>query len=300
MRKLARRLLIVLVAASVLLAAPLRACPKRIVSMSPVGTEILYALGQEDRVVGVTDFCDYPPEVRKKPKIGGFAEISLEKLIAMKVDLLVLSDIHLRYKDDLDKLKIPCVFIMQDTLASMYRSIFDVGRVCGAEKRAAMLVAKMKADVDAVRAKVEGLPRRRVVLSVSRELAEPQVNVFYAAGRRTFYNELLEAAGGVNVVPPSHAEYPRISSEGLMVMDPEVIIDIVGEPEFYHSMENTDVDRIFNKKNLKEQWMRGPGVSAVRMGRVVILDGTVYLRPGPRVGRIALSFAKALHPEARW
>ena len=282
------------------LAAPSGAYPKRIVSMSPVGTEILYALGQGKNVVGVTDFCDYPPEARKKPKVGGFATVSLENLVAMKADLLVLADLQLSFRGDLDRLKIPYVFIMQKDLASVYKSIEETGSLCGAVKNAAALVAKIKADEAAVRAKVSGLPKKSVVLCVSRELSDQTVNIFYAAGKETFYNELLEMAGGVNAVPPSRAEYPKISSEGLMTMDPEVIIDVVGERTFYHSMEKVDLNKVFNKTYMKKQWLNGPRVRATQNGRVTILDGTMYLRPGPRLGQVLLAFAKALHPEAKW
>lgn len=300
MSKITRRLFLSALLALVLAAVPAAAGPKRIVSMSPVGTEILYALGQGKNVVGVTDFCDYPPEARRKPKVGGFATVSLENLVAMKADLLVLADLQLSFRGDLDRLKIPYVFIMQKDLASVYRSIEETGRLCGAEKNAAALVAKIKADEAAVRAKVRGLPKKSVVLCVSRELSDQTVNIFYAAGKETFYNELLEMAGGVNAVPPSRAEYPKISSEGLMTMDPEVIIDIVGERTFYHSMEKVDLNKVFNKAYMKKQWLSGPRVRATQSGRVAILDGTMYLRPGPRLGQVLLAFAKALHPEAKW
>ena len=76
------------------------AFPKRIVSLTPVGTEILFALGQGDNVIGVTNFCDYPPEALKKPKIGGYAEVNFETLLSKKADLLVLQDMHLQFRDD--------------------------------------------------------------------------------------------------------------------------------------------------------------------------------------------------------
>lgn len=297
---LRKYVLLILTLSVLALTAPAGAYPKRIVSMSPVGTEILYALGQGKNVVGVTDFCDYPPEARKKPKVGGFATVSLEKLVAMKADLLVLADLQLGFRNDLDRLKIPYVFIMQKDLASVYKSIEETGRLCGAEKNAAALVAKIKSDEAAVCAKVKGLPKKSVVLCVSRELSDQTVNIFYAAGKDTFYNELLEMAGGINAVPPSRAEYPKISSEGLMTMDPEVIIDIVGERTFYHSMEKVDLNKVFNKTYMKKQWLNGPRVRATQSGRVTILDGTMYLRPGPRLGQVLLAFAKALHPEAKW
>ena len=276
------------------------AYPRRIVSLTPVGTEMLFALGQEKNIIGVTDFCDYPPEALKKPKIGGYASINLEGLIAMNADLLVLSDLHLQFKKDLESLKIPHVFIMQEHISDIYKSISALGRACGQEERAAEMNAKIRADIARVGQKTAKLPKKRTLLCVSRELSEEHVSVFYAAGRKTFYNELIKLAGGVNAVKETASQYPKISAEGLISINPDAIIDIVGERTYYHSLENIDLDKVFNKKYLKGQWSGSAKVKAVTKGQVYIFDGTVYLRPGPRIGSILLSFAKALHPEVKW
>ena len=276
------------------------AYPRRIVSLTPVGTEMLFELGQEKHIIGVTDFCDYPPEALKKPKIGGYATINLEGLIAMKADLLVLSDLHLQFKKDLESLKIPHVFIMQEHISDIYKSISALGRACGQEKRAAEMNAKIKADLARVSQKTAKLPKKRTLLCVSRELSDERVSVFYAAGRKTFYNELIELAGGVNAVKETTSQYPKISVEGLIAIDPDVIIDVVGERTFYHSLEKIDLDKVFNKDYLKGQWKSSAKVKASANDQIYIFDGTVYLRPGPRIGVILLSFAKALHPEVKW
>ncbi|ANZ46029.1 ABC transporter substrate-binding protein [Cloacibacillus porcorum] len=278
------------------------ASPRRIVSLTPVGTEILFALGQGDNVIGVTNYCDYPPEALKKPKIGGYAEVNFETLLSKKADLLVLQDMHLQFKDDLKRLKIPYVVVRQESLGDIYDSIAELGKVCGAQKRAAELTAKMKADIAAVRAKVMGLPSPSVLLCVSRELSEERISVFYAAGEKTFYNELITLAGGKNALTgeKSGYPYPKISQEGLAALNPEVIIDLVGERTFYHAMEHIDLDKVFNEEYLKGQWLAGTKVRAVRGGRIAVLDGTVYLRPGPRLPEILRAFAKVIHPEVKW
>lgn len=281
-------------------AAGAEASPKRIISLTPVGTEILFALGQGKNIIGVTTFCDYPPEAAEKPKIGGYVDISLESLLERKVDLLVLSDLHLRFKKDLDRLRIPYVFVMQRNIKDIYKSIEDIGAVCGAKKRADGIVAKMKSDVASVRNKAGRLPRKKTLLCVSRELSDETVSVFYAAGKKIFYNELLEIAGGENVVGSTRAQYPKITTEGLIVLEPEVIIDMVGERQFYHAMEKIDAEKVFNEQYLKNQWMRGVKVKATRSGNIHILQGTVYLRPGPRLKQILIAFARAIHPEVKW
>ena len=113
------------------------AYPRRIVSLSPVGTEILFALGQGGNIIGVTNFCDYPPEALKKPKVGDFAALNFEMLVAGNVDLLVLQDIHKQFLPQLKQLKIPYIVLEQETVSGVYSSIARLGRACGAEKRAA-------------------------------------------------------------------------------------------------------------------------------------------------------------------
>ena len=276
------------------------AYPRRIVSLSPVGTEILFALGQGGNIIGVTNFCDYPPEALKKPKVGDFAALNFEMLVAGNVDLLVLQDIHKQFLPQLKQLKIPYIVLEQETVSGVYSSIARLGRACGAEKRAAALTGSIKKEIAAVVSKVQKLSRPQVVLCVSRELTETQINSFYAAGSKTFYNELIELAGGKNALVSGASAYPHVASEGLMKINPDVIIDLVGDKKFYHSKDSVDLDKVFNKKYLTEQWLRSAKVKATASGHVSILTGTLYLRPGPRMGIIVRDFARAVHSEVKW
>lgn len=276
------------------------AAPRRIVSMSPVGTEILYALGQGDSIIAVTKFCDYPPEAMQKPNVGDFAAINFETLVTTKTDLLVLQDMHEQFTPQLDKLKIPYVILRQDTVADIYDAVTALGAACGEEKKAAALNAKIKAEIGAIHAKVAGLPKRKTMVCVSRELSEPRIATFYVAGKGNFYDELIGLAGGENVWTKGRVTYPQVSLEGLIQLDPEVILDLVGERTFYHSKDKIDLDKVFNETYLKGQWMESARVRAVAQGRIGILNGTVYLRPGPRVATILRAFAQTIHPEAAW
>lgn len=276
------------------------AAPKRIISMTPVGTEILYALGQGENVIGVTKFCDYPPEAAQKPNLGDFAALNFEALISMKTDLLVLQDMHEQFTLQLDDLKIPYVILKQDTIADIYDSIAAVGRICGQDEKAAQLVADIKEEIAGIRAKTASLPRRKTMVCVSRELSEPMITTFYVAGKGNFYDELIDLAGGDNVWTKGRVVYPQVSLEGLIQLNPEVIIDLVGERTFYHSKDKIDLDKVFNETYLREQWLKSARVRAVADKHIGILNGTVYLRPGPRVATILRAFAKTIHPEASW
>lgn len=281
-------------------AAHCEATPRRIVSLTPVGTEMLFDLGQGDNVVAVTKFCDYPPEALKKPKIGGYAEINFEALIAMKTDLLVLQDIHAQFAEQLTRLNIPYLILKQDSVENIYDAITRLGKVCGEEKRAADRVAAIRADLAKISAKTAGAKRPRVMLCTSRELSEQRIRGFYIAGVNNFYNEIIRLAGGENASAERRVCYPYISVEGLLRLNPDVIIDLVGDRNFYHSAESVDKDFVFSKGHLTGQWENTVAVNAVKSGNITILEGTVYLRPGPRLAQIALAFARAIHPEVSW
>ena len=275
---------------------PAAAAPKRIVSFTPVGTEILFALGQDSRLIGVTTFCDYPPEVSKKPKIGGYAEINFEALLAKQVDLAVLQDMHRQYQADLKRLGIPFVVVRQESIREITDSVTALGKLCGADKRAAQINENIRASVASVRGRVKGAAAPRVLVCVSRELTEPHITTFYAAGPKSFYDEIVRIAGGRNVVTDKSLTYPKVSQEGLAALAPDVIIDLVGERKYYHSADRIDLDKVFNQKYLRAPWLAMPSLKGAR---ICVLDGTVYLRPGPRLPKILEAFSAAIHPGAK-
>lgn len=272
--------------------------PQNIVSLTPVGTEILFALGQGPNIKGVTRFCDYPPEVADKPKVGGFTNLNLEALVAIKADLIVLQDLQTEMAEQLERLGIPVLLLKQDTMEEVYSAIEQLGAACCAEERAAELIADMKKSVEEVKKRIGDRERPRVLICVSRELTEPKIRSFYAAGRGTFYDELIEISGGVNACTETQAQYPTISVEGLSSINPDVIIELIGDKSFYHTGAKVDMDEVFDVGKIKKQWEAVPGVKASREGRVYVFGGTVFLRPGPRIGKVISAFGEALHPEA--
>ena len=282
-----------------LFAAAAAAAPARIVSLSPVGTEILFDLGQGDRIAGVTEFCDYPPEAKLKPKAGGFTEVNLESLVAMSADLLVLQDLHRQeLAPKLDALSIPYYILSQESTEDICKGILELGELCGVREQAEARVAEIRSRLDAVASRLEALPRPRVLLSVSRELTLDYLENIYVAGPSgNFYNELIRMAGGVNAMEEGPS-YVKISQEGVLKIDPEVILDLVGDQSYYHAPDAADPDKVFSSEHLMTPWLRLSDVKAVREGRVRILRGTFLLRPGPRIPQIVEAFARCIHPEA--
>jgi iron complex transport system substrate-binding protein len=263
--------------------------PQRIVSTAPSVTEILYALGLGDRVAGVTTFCHYPPEATKKPKIGDYLHPSLETIVGLRPDLVVSETSGVRHAERLRSLNLNVLEIDDATLAGIYDSIRRIGQAAGVPRRAEELCARMRADLDAIRAKVAPLPRRRVLFLVGR--TPGRIEDLIAAGRASHLNELIEIAGGENVFRGSIAAYGKIPLEELLARNPEVIVDM-GE------MSETVGVTEAQKRAVVELWNRYPNLAAVRQHRVYAVASDIFVVPGPRVVDAARALARMFHPEA--
>ncbi|MEG1641893.1 MAG: ABC transporter substrate-binding protein [Synergistaceae bacterium] len=274
------------------------ATPKRIVSITPTGTELIYALGLDENLLAVTTFCDYPPEAAKKEKIGGFASMNFEYLVAKKVDLVLIQDLHSQFVPQLKQLKIPYVMLRNDSISNICKSILEVGSVCGKEKEATRIVASINSDVRYVYEKLKKSKKPKVLVCISRELSGKKINSFYAAGKTSFYNEMIEKSGGINAMQGNNITYPVVSQEGLMLINPDVIADMIGDSKSIHSAKYEK--RMMSDKEVVTQWKNGVRVEAIKKNKIVVLRGNIFLRPGPRVGTAIIAFAKAIHPEASW
>ena len=274
-----------LLIAAISLAAP----PQRIVSTAPSATEMLYALGLGDRVVGVTTFCHYPPEAARKPKIGDYLHPSLEAIAGLRPDLVVSEASGVRHAERLSALHLNVLEIDDATLAGIYDSIRRIGQAAGVAARADAVCAGMRAQFDAIRAGVAHLPRRRVLFLVGR--TPGRIEDLVAAGRASHLDELLEIAGGENVFRDSIAAYAKIPLEELLARNPEVIVDMGEMSETVGVTEE-------QKRAVVALWGRYPSLAAVRQHRVYAVASDIFVVPGPRVVDAARALARMLHPEA--
>ena len=248
--------------------------PKRIVSLAPANTEIAFALGLGDRVVGVTTYDDYPADVTKITKIGDFTTPNIEAIAAAKPDLiLATTGVQADVLAKLEALGATVIAIDPQNLAGVYMAIERVGTATGTSTKAAALVDGMKVDVDDIVKSVEATG----VVTAFVEIAQ---NPLYTAGTGTLIDELVTLAGGKNVVTqPGWVAY---SAEQVVKDDPAVYLATKG------SM--SDPAQLAQRAGFK-------GLSAVKNGRVVILDDNLVSRPGPRVVLGLGEIAAALHPE---
>ncbi|HKP86775.1 MAG TPA: cobalamin-binding protein [Blastocatellia bacterium] len=246
--------------------------PQRIVSLAPSVTETLFALGLGDRVVGVTSYCDYPPEAAEKEKVGDTLRPSIERIVALKPDLVVASTASQleQFVRDLDKVGIPVYVSNPRDLEGVLRSIGMIGDITRAGDRAEGLTGDMRARVNAIESRMAGIKQRPKVLFVLG--VEPLITV----GGASFINEMISRAGGDSVSAGLDAEYPTFSLETAVASRPEVIFFQAGGEKL-------------------PEWLKG--TPAARSGRVFHIDDNLLLRPGPRIVDGLEQMASRIHPE---
>jgi len=255
--------------------------PRRIVSLAPNITEMLYALGLGERVAGVTIFCDWPAEAAAKPKIGGVINPSLETIVALGADLVLATADGNRPEDvnRLAALGVPTFTIDTRSVGDVLRSLVTIGELTGRGERARELVAALERRRDAVRARVARVAPVTVFVAIDRA---PLIS----AGDGTFVGELLTLAGGRNIAGASPIKYPVFSLEQLLADDPAVILD-AADPGPVATAE------------LQERWRSLPGATALRAmrtGRMISVGQGSFFRPGPRIIDSLERLADILHP----
>jgi iron complex transport system substrate-binding protein len=263
-----------------------REVPTRIVSMAPSLTESLFALGVGDRVVGRTRYCSFPPEVAEIPEIGGHLDPNIEAIVALRPDLVFTIPSSEEAVARLRSLGIRVLPVDQHDVAAVLQSVIVLADACGVPERGVALRARLEQKLETVRRAVQGRPRPTVVVVVGRELGEGAVRSVWAAGPETFYGDVVDIAGGVNVVTGGLVRYPEISREGLVALDPDVILDVVAGLD----------ERGLDAEAVRADWVNLGELRAVRDGRVYVLAGDAMVVPGPRLPELVDAVANALHP----
>ena len=260
-----------LLAAALLLAGcGERTAPKhnglRVIAMAPSTAEILYALGLSNKVVGVSRFCSYPPDVTNKPAVGGLYDPNWEMIVALQPDLVVGLATQKEIESQLKQLGIGFIGVSHEHIGEIMESVLTIGKACGAEAQAAELFQTLEAT--ALRHTIFSEHRKpRVLVCVGHD---ENLSRMYIAARGTFYDELIGMAGGVNACEETSGRYPEISPEGLAVMNPDVVIDIL--PNIGNFSSNAWKNR-----------------------RAVIITNDYASIPGPRFVLLLQDFSKAIH-----
>ncbi len=260
------------------------AASQRVISTSPAITEILFALGAGERVVGVTDYCSFPKKACLLPSIGGPLNPSTETWIALKPDLIIVQEDSVVINKHATILKIPILKVSVNNLENILKSIQAIANTMQVSKRGHQLVNKINAEIEQYRTRLRKLKPRQVLMLLS-DTNDPSRDL-YAVGRDTFLNELLSIAGGENILPDTMATYPKISKEFIIAKSPEIIIEIGPK-------SNLSRDGILDRKKI---WGKYPTLNAVKNNRLYFIGADYILIPGPRLINILDDLTRNIHP----
>lgn len=256
--------------------------PERIVSIAPSNTETLFALGLSKRIVGVTEYCNYPPEAKEKPKIGGFSTPNIEKLVALSTDLVLATSMHQKTViPRLEEIGIGVFALNPKTLDEILESISLVGKVTGKEGDASGIVSRMRIKIKSVADETDHLLQTQK----PRVLYITWFNPLMAAGLGTLQDELIQKAGGVNIAH-NLIGHANINLESVVATNPEVIIAGVGMGT------GGDIPLQFVRTE-----PRLTNTDARQNNRIYAIDVDLAGRPGPRITDALDQFAKFIHPE---
>ncbi len=237
--------------------------PTRIISLTPASTEVLFALGLDSEIVGVTTYCDYPDQAKKKEKIGDFQNPNLEKIIALEADLVIgTAGVQENLIQKLKKIETPLYVMDPKSIKGIIEDIREIGHMTGQDKKAEQLAGSMEKEIDRIKEAVAKLERNpRVFLELS---AEP----IYTAGTETFQDDLIVIAGGINIGAQAGQGFALIDKEALLKADPELYIAGKGTM--------SEPGALYQRPGFES-------VSAVKNKRVFIFDDNLIMRPGPRI-----------------
>jgi iron complex transport system substrate-binding protein len=260
----------------------LKTPPKRIVSMAPSLTEILYYLGLADRIAGVTQFSYYPPETAQKPNVGSYVNLNAEKIVSLNPDLAIGT------KDGnkpttvklLEQAGIPVYIVNPRNIKDVIGTIHEIGELCGVGVRAKELSIQLGKRVNRIFERTVSLKKPLVFLQIN-------IKPIMTVNKNTFHHDVIRLAGGDNMTKKEPITYPRISIEEVMRRRPEVII--------ISSMERNG-----RYERARKDWVKWSTIPAVKERRVHLINSDLLDRPSPRIVKGLETMARLIHPEVEW
>jgi iron complex transport system substrate-binding protein len=267
------------------------ASAQRIVSFAPSLTEMLFAMGLGERVVGVSEYCVYPAETAALPKVGGFLNPNAEMVLRLRADCVVLFGNQDKLVRQLAQLGVPALVLRGDTLEDVMASLASMGQAFACEERSEAMISDVNARMARIRERCAGRPTQRVLTVIWRERGIGTLRGLQAAAQDGYYSELLRLAGAVALPENGSTRYPNLSMEGILELDPELVFELVNEQTVSSQAELTQV---------QADWQILPELTAVKQQRLYIIADDYATIPGPRFILLAEQFARYLHPDIDW
>lgn len=266
--------------------ASAQATPKRIVSLVPSITEVLFAIGAGDEVVGVSSYDRFPPEVMSKPRVGALIDPDFERILSLKPDLVIVYATQNDLIDRLQRVGIPIYVSKHAGLSDVTASIRELGARLGRSERAVQVAGGIDRDLGEIKQRVAGRPRPKTALIFGREPGT--LRAIYASAGVGFMHDMLLAAGGDDAFGDVKRENLQVTVEVLLSRAPDVIIEV-------HPAEGWTPERMLKEQNV---WNTLSALPAVKSKRVHLLADDRLWAPGPRVAEGARRLAELLHPAA--
>ncbi len=253
--------------------------PKKIISLAPNITEILFSLGLDQEIVGVSIHCNFPEKVQSKVRVGSYISLDFEKIVSLKPDLIIATGAGNTRDmvERLERLGFPIYVIFPRNVEDVIRNVGHLGQLVGREKEGVEIIQEMKRRRERVVERTQGLPRPRVFLQIGEA---PVVTV----GKNSFADDLIRLAGGDNVAGNEKEMYPRFGMEEILKRSPEVILISSMNPRG-------------NYQKALQEWSRWKTIPAVKNGRIHLIDSDLIDRPSPRIIEGLEEMARLLHPE---
>lgn len=263
------------------------AMPRRIVSLVPAMTEMLFVMGAGDRIVGVSNYDRFPPDgIARITKVGGLLDPDVERVLSLKPDLVIVYGTQTDLQRQLERARVPMYHYVHSSLPDITQTLRAIGARIGMNADADAAAARIEQQLAGIGRRVAGRPRPRTLLVFGREAGT--LRRVHASGGYGFLHDVLELAGGADVLNDLRKQSVEMSSEMILTRKPEVILEL-----HYGNSLNTaalDAERLV--------WNALPSLPAVRTKRVYLLEGDEFVVPGPRIVAAAERFARTLHPDA--
>lgn len=264
-------------------AAPLPPEPKRIVSLAPSVTETLFSLGMGEHIVGVTRFCNYPPEVDGKVQVAGFSDVNYEAVLRVRPDLIALPQDKVDVRKNLESLGLAVLPVDTRSMSGLIDTVSILGQTTGHKAEADEILAKINASLAAARLRAKGRTPPKVLFSVMHSYQGlGYITELNVVGKDGFYSEMIKAAGGVNVYD-GHLPFPRLSREAVVILNPDVIIDVIPEYE--------------DLAGVRRDWQSMTSVNAIKNNRLYLFTDRADTVPGPRFYQTLTKLSLAFYPE---
>jgi len=253
--------------------------PKRIVSLSPSVTEILFELGLDHEIVGVTRECNFPPAAKEKAKVSKYTSINMELLVSIKPDLIIVSaEGNLKEQfTKMERLGLTVYAVHTKSLDDIQRTIVNIGSVVGKDIEAKALAAKVKAKINAVRERLKGVKKKSVFCAVG-------FNPIVGVGPNTLIGDVIRVSGGENILAADGPDYPMINIEELYVKDPDVLLISSMGSEVVSGPDDSFLSKFAD-------------LTAAKTGNIFVIDSNILCRPSYRITDALTDIAKKLYPD---